>query len=116
MTFSAPGRWMRSRLEAVMTTGTTTVCPQCGFDWNLPDEVVIDTVLNVSSSYGLTPADPDGSAPGVHDQRAAAAAADRLGRCEHESVPEELEPGHRSDLRVHRELLAVRVLQALADP
>jgi hypothetical protein len=55
---------MMSRPEAVMTT-TRTVCPKCGFDWNLPDEAVIDTVLNVSSSYGRTFAGREGPRYGL---------------------------------------------------
>ncbi|HYJ76385.1 MAG TPA: hypothetical protein VEV65_12340 [Kineosporiaceae bacterium] len=40
-------------VEAVMTTtGTTTVCPQCGFDWNLPDDGAADIVVNAPSRYG----------------------------------------------------------------
>src|SRR3954463_1691925 len=34
------------------TTGTTTVCPQCGYDWTLPDDAALDIVANVGSRYG----------------------------------------------------------------
>jgi hypothetical protein len=36
----------------VMRTGTATAaCPQCGFDWNLPDETALDVVRNVANRY-----------------------------------------------------------------
>jgi hypothetical protein len=51
--------------------------------------------------WGLTPGlIPKDQPSGVHDEGAAAAAADRLGRREHEAVPEELQPGRGADLRV----------------
>ena len=34
------------------TTETTTVCPQCGFDWTVPDDAALDIVANAPSRYG----------------------------------------------------------------
>ncbi|MGZ4649782.1 MAG: hypothetical protein ACXV3A_04500 [Kineosporiaceae bacterium] len=48
-------------VEAVMTT----VCPQCGFDWTLADDLALDVVANVPSRYARAFGGRDGPRYGL---------------------------------------------------
>jgi hypothetical protein len=48
-----------------MTATAATVCPQCGFDWTLPDEVAVDIVANVTGRFSRAFAGRDGPRYGL---------------------------------------------------